>query len=116
MGIFKRFVYRVTGREADLEVNIPHELENKPTVEYNPYNHKNFEYKLCVSYNTGLHRYHYDTDFAQLPYMMNTWLATNVGKENYIFGFEDYGQHGEWMLYTLKEEDMLAFKLRWCNR
>lgn len=80
------------------------------------YNYKNFEYSLCVSYNTNLHLYASDTKYSNLPYEIHAWLVQNVGNDNFIFGFEDYNQDGEWMLYTLSKEDLLAFKLRWCDR
>jgi hypothetical protein len=80
------------------------------------YNDKNFENELCVSYNTDLQRALYDIGLAAVPFEVQTWLEEHIGKDNFIFGFEDYGQHGEWMLYTRSSADLLAFKLRWCDR
>jgi hypothetical protein len=74
-------------------------------------NIRNFEHELCVSYICRL-QYWQEGANDRLS-NINGWLMNIVGKDNYIFGFEDYGQHGEWMLYTASKEDLLAFKLRW---
>jgi hypothetical protein len=73
-----------------------------------------FPHSLCCSYNTNL-RYYYNNDksYVSIPTDMDNWLRDHIGKDNYIFGFEDYGQHGEWMLRTRSKEDLLAFTLRW---
>jgi len=75
-----------------------------------------FQYSLCCSYNTALKNYQYGATHSTLPFDIDDWLKEHIGKGNYIFGFEDYGQHGEWMLHTRSREDLLAFKLRWVDR
>lgn len=82
--------------------------------EYSDYNHLKLKHEMCVSYNTLLKEYSYDATLTGVPYDILDWLKEHIGKDNFIFGFEDYGQHGEWMLYTRSREDLLAFKLRWC--
>lgn len=74
-----------------------------------------FTFKLCTSYNTPLFGNGYEIQMDQYN-EMNRWLYEHIGVGNYNFGFEDYGQHGEWMLYTRSSADLLAFKLRWCDR
>jgi len=72
-------------------------------------NFGNFANSLCVTPIVGGTGVGSQRDIEEIYY----WLEQNVGKQNFSFGFEDYGQHGEWMLYTASREDLLAFKLRW---
>jgi hypothetical protein len=77
------------------------------------HNYKNFENELCVSYNCKL-LFWQDGANDKIK-NIETWLRDLVGEDNFIFGFEDYGQHGEYMLYTRSRADLLAFKIRWCD-
>lgn len=78
------------------------------------YNYKNFENELCVTYSCRLQ--YWQDHAGERLIGINTWLDEHVGSDNFIFGFEDYGQHGEWMLYTRSREDLLAFKIVWCTK
>ncbi len=70
-----------------------------------------FEHQLCISYICNLQFWREGS--PERVDRINDWLKEHVGKDNFSFGFEDYGQHGEWMLYTRSKEDLLAFRLRW---
>lgn len=74
-------------------------------------NSKNFEHKLCLTYMCKLQ--FWQANANDRIHDIQNWLNDRIGEDNFIFGFEDYGQHGEWMLYTASREDLLAFKLRW---
>jgi len=76
---------------------------------------KFYEHSMCVSYNTSLHTVDYDKKLVVYHEMLK-WCAEAYGARNYLFHLEDYGQHGEWMLYVHSREDLLAFKLRWCDK
>jgi hypothetical protein len=72
---------------------------------------KDCPYSMCVTYMSHLHSW--ITGVDERITNIEKWLKENIGDSNFIFVFEDYGQHGEYMLYTRSEEDLLAFKIKW---
>ena len=56
-------------------------------------NFKNFKHRLCVTYLCNL----YNSPVGKRDEISN-WLENYIGKDNFIFGLEDYGQDGQWML------------------
>ena len=63
--------------------------------------------------------YSMSCDYLGLQYMshynyhqkIKEWCEKYLGKDNFEFRFEDYGQHGCQMLYTQTAEDLVLFKL-----
>lgn len=74
---------------------------------------KELEHKLCITYMCRLQVWEKDVTDRLVDIIV--WLEEHIDKDNFSFGFRDYGQHGEYMLYTRSKEDLLAFKLRWAG-
>jgi hypothetical protein len=65
--------------------------------------------RICMTYNFNLQMWQKDCE--QRLFAIDAWLEAHVPKNEYTFEFEDYGQHGEYILYIKNEEDFLALKL-----
>jgi len=72
---------------------------------------KDFKYQYCVTDILAKNKSNIirSENFIEI----DNWLFNNFGADGYKLRFEDYGQHGEWMLGLNREEDMVLFKLKW---
>ena len=66
-------------------------------------------HRICVTYDFKLQFWQKGSDVRMKA--MDAWLEEHVPKGEYSFEFEDYGQHGEYILHVARMEDFTALKL-----
>ena len=66
-------------------------------------------HRMCVTYDFKLQ--FWQKGAAERMNAMDAWLEEHVPKGEYTFEFEDYGQHGEYILHIARMEDFTALKL-----
>ena len=66
-------------------------------------------HRFCLTYNFKLLWYIPGADKRQKA--IEEWLANNIPENEFSFEFENYGQHGEYILHVSRIEDFIALKL-----
>lgn len=75
---------------------------------------REFPYSRCITYTCRLQ--FWQPGAASRINHIQDWMDTNIGKSNFEFRFEDYGQHGEYVIKVNTEEDLTAFILACENK